>query len=427
MIFLRGLYTLLLALVLPFIFIKLWLRGRKLSAYRDRWAERLAKPNFQPMKDSLWIHAVSVGEAIAAVPIVHRFLASHPDTPIVITTMTPTGSARVRDIFKDQLNQTVFNAYVPYDLPWLMKKFIRHIQPNLFIAMETEIWPNLYQQLGKAKVPLVIANGRLSPHSFKWYKRFSGTMAQVLKPVSHVAAQSMMDAERFAGIGMSTQKVTNTGNIKFDFEISQSLIEEGKRVKALLAGPVLIAASTHEGEEKILLKIYLKLLKDHPALKLILVPRHPDRFEHVAKLCELTHCVVDRRSLKMPSPETQIYLGDSMGEMMIFYAASDVAFVGGSLVGVGGHNLLEPAALSLPIVTGKHLFNFMKIAQLLETAKAVDIAQNEQELWQSLNQLINSRELRESMGQKAKAVVASNRGALDKLFHVMTTHWKKVA
>lgn len=421
---LRAFYSLFLYALLPLIFFRLWWRGRKLKPYRDRWAERVGIAPFAPLKHSLWVHAVSVGESISAVPLIRRFQASFPGTPIVITTMTPTGSQRVRDAFKEELGVSIYNVYVPYDLGAFVKRLINHIKPKMFVAMETEIWPNLLNELDKAKVPVLIANGRLSPHSFKWYKRLGRVMKQILSPVSHVAAQSAMDAERFKGIGMNQQKVTNIGNIKFDFELPANCVQQGKQIHELLSGTVLIAASTHEGEEKVILEVY-KALKAKHNVSLILVPRHPDRFEEVAKLCELTSFKVKRRSQGLPDSSTEIYLGDTMGEMMMFYASSDIAFVGGSLVPIGGHNLLEPAALSLPVVTGHHLFNFTKISSLMKDAQAVKVVNNKTELEHTLDALLASAKECSQMGIKAKSVVDQNRGALDKLFEIMAQLWQK--
>ena len=419
---LRTLYSLLLLCIIPLILVRLWMRGRRLPAYRKRWAERFGQPNFPKQNKVLWLHAVSVGEVVSTVPLVKRFLAGFPQAKVVITTMTPTGSDRVQHLFAKELQTSVFHCYVPYDHPLFIKRLLKHIKPKMFVAMETELWPNLLHTLKAQGVPILIANGRLSPRSFRSYKRLGRVMRSMLSSVNYVAAQSLADAERFIGIGMQQDKVIPIGNIKFDFEVNPSSIEMGSQIKQCLNKPVWVAASTHAGEEELILEVY-KRLQDTFDLALILVPRHPDRFAQVYDLCARTGYCVSRRSEGMPSQETHIYLGDTMGEMMSFYAASDLAFVGGSLVPVGGHNLLEPAALNLPIITGTHLFNFVKIADLLKEANAVAIVDDAQALEQEVRNCLLSIEQSKEMGARAKSVIDLNRGALERLFVIMQNVW----
>ena len=422
--FLRIFYTLCILLLLPYIFVRLWWKGRKLTPYRQDWAERLGIVPIPKLEGSLWLHAVSVGEAIAAVPLIRKFRLEQPNTPIVITTMTPTGRERVRSAFKEELNQSIFNVYVPYDVPFFIKRLLNHIKPTLFVAMETEIWPNLFNQMQKHQIPIMIANGRLSPKSAKWYQRFGRFMRDLLKAVHVIAAQSPKDAESFVKIGLDEAKVLTTGNIKFDFELNPLHLKEGALLKKQLnAEMVWIAASTHRTEEAIVLEVFSDLKKIFPSLVLLLVPRHPDRFNEVAELCHKSGFKTHRRSEGPLQDSVDIYLGDTMGEMFVFYAASDIAFVGGSFAPIGGHNLLEPAALHLPVLTGPHLFNFAKITELLVNADGVMIVQDKQELTEKLKMLLHSDNRRHLMGERAHGVVLENRGALDKMLQIILRLW----
>lgn len=423
----QGIYSLLFTLLLPWVFFRLWLRSLKFPAYRQRWAERLGRVSLPPLEKVLWIHAVSVGEAISAIPLVHRIRAQYPKSSILVTTTTPTGSERVQIAFKDLLGKQIYHCYLPYDLPWALNAFFRRIQPKLLILMETELWPNLLAACGARQVPVLIANGRLSPRSSRGYGRISGLMKWMIRPIQGVAAQSQLDVARFEDLGIACEKIWEIGNIKFDLQLPSYLQEAGVELREELGKDrlVLIAASTHEGEEDIILEAYQALKKLFPALLLLLVPRHPDRFNKVAYLCEEKKCRVMRRSQKgVMSEEIDVFLGDTMGELLLFYAASDLAFVGGSFVPVGGHNLLEPAALGIPIVTGPQLFNFVAISEMLQEAKGVAIVQDPVELIQQLKVLLSDLSLRCRQGACAKRVVEQNRGALDRLVKLIDQFWE---
>lgn len=423
----RGIYSLLFTLLLPWVFFRLWLRSLKFPAYRRRWAERLGVVPLPPLEKVLWIHAVSVGEAISAIPLVHRLRAEYPASPILVTTMTPTGSERVQVAFKDLLGKQIYHCYLPYDLPWIWRTFFRRIQPKLLVLMETELWPNLLAACGERQVSVLIANGRLSPHSSRGYGRIRRLMQWMVQPIQGVAAQSELDVKRFCELGIAPEKVWETGNIKFDLQLPSYLQEAGAECREELGKDrlVWIAASTHEGEESILLEAYRTLKEAFPSLLLLLVPRHPDRFNRVAHLCEDKKLRVMRRSQKASmSEDIDVFLGDTMGELLLFYAASDVAFVGGSFVPVGGHNLLEPAALGLPIVTGPQLFNFVAISKMLQAAKGVTIVQNAAELIQQFTILFSDFSLRQKQGACAKEVVEKNRGALEKIVKIIEKFWQ---
>lgn len=416
-VMLRTLYSILFILLLPIIFLRLITKSVKSPAYRHRWQERLGCSNHQ-LPNSIWVHAVSVGEAISAVPFVKALQKAYPHLPIVITTMTPTGSERVKAAFEKELNQTIFHVYVPYDVPFAIQNFLKRMTPKILILMETEIWPNMITECHKQKISIVIANARLSPKSLKHYQMGHVVVRPLMDKVTFIGAQSQMDADRFVEIGAKFDKVKNIGNIKFDISWPDEVIEKGKLLRTQLgeARQVLIAASTHEGEEEIILSVYQKLKSQFPDLILLLVPRHPPRFERVASLCEAKGLVIVKRTDgKLCLSETDVFLGDTMGEMGIFYAASDIAFVGGSFTPIGGHNLLEPAALGLPILTGPHLHNFVYISEVLLAANGAVLVENEGVLFKTLNSLLMDPKLCQELGQNALAVVAQNKGALKRL------------
>jgi 3-deoxy-D-manno-octulosonic-acid transferase len=424
--FFQWIYTVIFTCLLPVVFFRLWVRSLRLPAYRHRWAERLGFVPLPPLEDVMWLHAVSVGEAIAAIPLVHRFRQQFPQSPILITTTTPTGSERVQAAFKDMLGKHIYHCYLPYDLPFTLNNFFRRIKPKLLILMETEIWPNLLQACKARQLPVLIANGRLSPVSMRRYQWLGRMMKWIVSPITAVAAQSAMDVARFAKLGVTANKITDTGNIKFDLQLPTYLQDAGLELREELgAGRLIwIAASTHETEEAIALNVYQALKERFPELLLFLVPRHPDRFNKVANLCLDRGFTLARRSQKQPTTQhTDIYLGDTMGELPLFYAASDVAFVGGSFVTVGGHNLLEPAALGLPVISGPQLFNFVAISQMLVGAKGASIVNDEAELATCLSELLGSSEKRTLQGKLAQKVVEENKGALDKLLLVVEQLW----
>lgn len=413
--------------LLPYVFFRMWLRSFKLPGYRRRWLERLGQVPLPPLEDVLWIHAVSVGEAVSAIPLIHRIRAQYPTSPILMTTTTPTGSDRVQAAFKDMLGKQIYHCYLPYDLPWTLRSFFKRIKPRLLVLMETELWPNLLQACHDRKLPVMIANGRLSPTSARRYTKLGGFMQRMVRPIQGVAAQSGIDARRFQDLGISPKKIWEMGNIKFDLQLPSYLQEAGTELRQELGKErlVWIAASTHEGEEQIVLDTYKQLKSAFPSLLLLLVPRHPDRFNKVANLCIDKGFQLVRRSQKQHAiATTDVFLGDTMGELLLFYAASDVAFVGGSFAMVGGHNLLEPAALGLPVVTGPQLFNFVAISDMLVEAKGATIVQTPDELRKTLQALFEDLELRNTQGLQARKVVEQNRGALDRLVKLIDQFWK---
>lgn len=409
----RIIYSLLFYLALPFIYIRLWWKGRKIPAYRQRWAERLGFIPALGGQPCIWLHAVSVGELIAARPLILALRQHYPTRNLVITCMTATGSA----IASQYQDEKIHHVYVPYDVPGAIKRFLQRVNPCLAIVMETELWPNLHHYTAQWGASILIANARLSQKSMQGYQRIPFLVRPMLHDITRIAAQSSDDAARFITLGADPERTAIWGNIKFDIPVPTDLVKQGQELRAGWQGPrpVVIAASTHAGEEEQVLQAFDELRKKLPETLLILVPRHPNRFDEVALLCQKRgYNYVRRSEQKNCNLEHQIFLGDTLGELFLYYAAADVAFVGGSLVPVGGHNLLEPAAIGLPIVTGPQLFNFTEISQLLRQAEAVVSVDNDRELARIWLQLLTDSDRSQEMGKRAVAVVEKNRGALDK-------------
>ncbi|WP_229680743.1 lipid IV(A) 3-deoxy-D-manno-octulosonic acid transferase [Marinobacterium zhoushanense] len=411
----RLLYTLVFTLALPLVLARLWWRGRKAPAYRQRVAERLGftpAPGFSARP--VWIHAVSVGETLAIAPLVQRLLETYPQRPILITTMTPTGAERVEALFGER----VIHRYCPWDLPWFWSRFLQRTNPLLCVIVETELWPNMLHVCARRHIPVLLANARMSARSARGYSRFAALTRPMLEQLTLVAAQSHADAERLHQLGLPSDRLNITGSIKFDIEPDPADISAGAALRVQLGQtrPVLIAASTHEGEDELLLRVWKTLCLDWPSLALILVPRHPERFASVAALARrYSKAVCCRSAADMPSSDTEIYIGDTLGELMQFYATADIAFVGGSFSGTGGHNPLEPAALGKPVLMGPDTFNFAQITQALSDAGGLIQVADEAGLQRALRELIGNAERCGAMAQAARHFVADNRGALDRL------------
>ncbi|WP_432471638.1 lipid IV(A) 3-deoxy-D-manno-octulosonic acid transferase [Amphritea sp. HPY] len=413
----RLLYTLLLYCLTPLILLKLWFRGRKSPEYRQRWGERFGLiPDFTSSHavSPLWIHSVSLGETVAITPLVEQLLAQYPEQPIIMTTMTPTGSERVRAQFGDR----VMHVYCPYDLPDVLARFHNRVKPRCCIIVETELWPNLIRSCASRDVPVLVANARLSARSAKGYQRFAWLTRPMLRDISCIAAQNPVDGQRFLDLGLSTAQLAVTGSIKFDITPPQGDEEEIKQLRSAwgIDRPVFIAASTHDDEEQQLIGLYKALQNRSPELLLILVPRHPERFVEVYNQCLRAGLKTSRRSLREPpATDINVYLGDTMGDMMKLYAAADIAFVGGSLIERGGHNPLEPAVLGKPVLMGPHLFNFQQIADQLEKQQALTVVSDIEQLQLVVRQLLDNPEQVKMMGAAGQAYMDANRGALVRL------------
>jgi 3-deoxy-D-manno-octulosonic-acid transferase len=414
----RAIYSLVLMLLSPLVLLRLWWRGFKAPEYRRRWGERFG---FVSAVDDrpLWIHAVSVGETVAAAPLIKALLQQHGDISLLVTTTTPTGSAQLRRLFGDR----VLHVYMPYDLPGAVKRFLGRVRPRQLLAMETEIWPNLFHHCARRHIPVIVANARLSQRSADGYRRVAGLTRATLNNTTMIAAQSESDAVRFIGLGAQPERVQVTGSIKFDIKLPASVSEQGEVLRRGVLGlnrPVWIAASTHTGEDEQVLAAFAEVRRSvHDAL-LLLVPRHPERFDEVSRLCQRRGFEVVRRSEQRPCNETTgVFVGDTMGELTMFYAASDLCFMGGSLVAVGGHNLLEPAALGRAVLFGPQMFNFAEISAMFLEAGAARRIDDSAALARTVIELLQDANLRDDIGRKGKQLVEENRGALEKLLAIV--------
>jgi 3-deoxy-D-manno-octulosonic-acid transferase len=403
--------------------VRLWWRGRKLPGYRERWTERFGYLRPLTARPQLWVHAVSVGEVQAAVPIVRAVGQRYPGLSVVLTTMTPTGAERARQA----LGERVHHHYAPYDLPGAVRRFLQTVQPRMLLLMETELWPNLIHACYEQGIPVVVANARLSERSAARYRRSRRFVFQLLREITLIAAQGEKDAQRFMALGADPLRVQVTGNVKFDLPISPTLWEQAQALRRLWDHnrPVWIAASTHEGEEELVLDAHAEVRQAVPNSLLVLVPRHPERFAKVAALCRRRGYPPALRSSHQPCPpETAVFLGDTMGELMMFYAASDVAFVGGSLVAVGGHNLIEPAACGRPVLFGPYMFNFEELSRMVLEAGGGRRVQSARELAETVSAWLQDASLRFTMGEKASRVADDNRGAVERLMETIAGYFR---
>ncbi len=407
----RRLYTLLLAALTPLVLARLFVRSLRAPAYRRRIAERFGRFERRPPPGGIWVHAVSLGETRAALPLIRALRARHPGRALIVTTTTPTGSRQVLEALGDE----VFHVYAPYDLPWAVAAFLRRARPALALVMETELWPNLFAACAADGIPLVVANARLSERSARGYGRLRGLTRATLAHAALVAAQAEADAARFRALG--APRVEVLGNLKFDLAVPAGLAARGAELRAALGWterPVLIAASTHAGEDERVLDAFARLRVRLPEVGLILVPRHPERFDAVAALLASRGLAAARRS-RGAATAAEVYLGDTLGELLLLFAAADVAFVGGSLVPTGGHNVLEPAALGLPVLFGPHMFNFAEAERLLCAAGAARRVADAAELSEAAAAWLEHPTARRAAGERGRAVVEAERGALERL------------
>lgn len=420
----RWLYTIVFYCCLPFIVCRLLWRSIASPAYRQRWSERFAFYSSQKkLTSSIWLHTVSVGETVSAYPFARQLLTMYPQHTLVLTTTTPTGSAQVCRLFNDELKtQRVVHYYMPYDLPDCLQRFITCFQPQCAIFMETEVWPNTLTACHKKNIPTILLNARLSEKSFNKYQKINAFAKKTFSLFTHIIAQTKEDAERFKVLSSSTISVS--GNLKSELTISSLLREKAKILHNKWSDDgkkmVLIAASTHEGEDEIILSAYQTLLLIHPLLLLVIVPRHPERFEKVTRLCEAGNWHVARHSQKNSVNEnTQIIIGDSVGELMMFYGAADIAIIGGSFIAHGGHNMLEAAAWALPIVSGSSVYNFLNIAENMQAENALILVNGQKDLEKALEKMLADTDVRALLGNNAKRYLDQSGGALNKSIGVI--------
>lgn len=418
-VLLRGLYSGLLYLLLPVTVYHLMWRGLRVREYFQRWGERYALYPQAPRQPHVWLHAVSVGEVNAAAPVVNALRAQRPDLRWVITTITPTGSERVRALWGDAVD----HVYLPYDVPGCVARFLRQFQPQIALILETELWPNLLFGCQQRQIPVYILNARLSARSLRGYRLLSPLIRRALRTVTFVAAQSEDDARRFVQLGAAPEQVAALGNLKFDIKAParQDMIQAfAEHVPP--GRPVWIAASTHEGEEAAVLEIHRQLRQKHPGLLLLWVPRHPERFEKVVALGrEQGWQVATRTAQRWPLADTEVFVVDTLGELMGFFACASVAFVGGSLQPIGGHNLLEPAAMATATVTGPHLHNFSEISRRMREAGALLIGEDRQQVEQLLDALLRDQARCQAMVQAGLDLVANGRGAVDRILALIAS------
>ncbi len=434
------LYRIALYLVLPAVIVRLLYRACRNHQYLNKIPQRfgfnlhlpevnLPDPENNPTGDRLdgiWIHAVSVGEVNATVPLVRNLLERFAGSKITITTMTPTGSERVLKAFGD----SVQHCYLPYDYPGAVKRFLNAVRPQLAMIMETEIWPNLIAECHRRQIPMIYTNVRLSSRSHQAYLRFRKLFSPTLKKVSQFAVQSKADAERLIDIGAAADTVEVTGNIKFEMELPASIGEAAQSVRRNLGKErsIWVAGSTHEGEESQVIEAYLHAKKEINDLLLVLVPRHPERFSSVFKLATNYQCKTALRSESGSqstagiSPDTDIYIADTMGDLPLLIVAADVVFIGGSLVPTGGHNLLEACAAGVAVIFGPHTFNFQEISELVLSKGAGVQVMDSDELCDVVVKLLNDPTMRDQYGLAGRELIEENKGALAKISSMIDKH-----
>jgi len=440
----RFLYTLLYYCLTPLLFLRLLIKHQKSRQYKEqrqdlRLAERLAFFDNKAFTNKgqanpIWFHTVSVGEFIATLPLIKQVMLEYPQFHLLISCTTTTGSSQIIKTFSTEIKQgKIFHVYLPYDLPGSMRRFLKKTQPHLAIIMETEIWPNLLHATQQMNIPIWLLNTRMSARSAKGYKRFKGLIKTTLQEFTGIAAQDKLDAERLIQLGAKAESLTITGSIKFDIQLDLKELEAGHELRQQLNWQdkkVLIAASTHQGEDEILLNVFQNLRKHYPQLVMLIVPRHPERFQSVYQLLTTSDYTIAKRSEINIKQKTKppfikggsaidILLGDSMGEMMRYFACADMVFMGGTMVPTGGHNILEPAAMGLPIVYGPHMFNFNAINELFIHYQAALQVADEAGLEKALHLLLSDEKRADEMAAKAKQLIAKNAGAKDKMLALL--------
>ncbi|PIV32463.1 MAG: 3-deoxy-D-manno-octulosonic acid transferase, partial [Lysobacterales bacterium CG02_land_8_20_14_3_00_62_12] len=414
----RFLYNLTMRLLTPVILYRLAWRGLRNREYFGRWRERFGYFPDPGLGSSIWVHAVSVGEVNAAAPVIEALRLKFPDQAFVVTTVTPTGSAQVHKLF----GKRVFHVYLPYDLPGSVGRFFDRVRPRLALVMETEIWPNLFFTCRRRGIPMVMANARLSARSLKGYGPVRPLIRAAIRSANFIAASSQQDAERLLKLGARPLSVRVVGNVKYDLRIPDGLAEIGKVMREYWgpARPVWVAASTHDGEESAVLRAHARVLRRFPDALLVIAPRHPERFRPSAQLCRgLGFRTLTRTEDGVARADTQCFVADTLGELLSFYAASDVAFVAGSFEPVGGHNVLEPAAVAVPILVGPNTFNFAEITEsLIHQGAAIRVA-NAVELGDAVARLFADPAARQRMGTAALTAMQSERGAVARIIAII--------
>jgi len=414
----RAVYITLHLLALPWLLGRLWWRGQAEPLYRQDLAARFGRWDDAPEAAGVWVHAVSVGETVAAVPLLRGLEALAPSAPRILTVTTSAGRERARDLLGD----SVYLTWLPFDLPFSLRAFLRRARPRLLVLIETELWPLLIHECGRFGVRVVLVNARLSERSAAGYRRLGGLTRNMLDGIDLIACQDSVSAERFRALGARAERVICPGNMKFDALLPGDLSVRMDRARERLGaddGPLLIAASTHAGEEELLLTAFMPMLRRHPDWRLLIVPRHAHRFGAVWRLLERSPLAAARLSGGEVAAGSRLLLGDVMGELIALYGLADVAFLGGSLVPHGGHNPIEPAWHGLPLFSGPHLDNFADVAERFAAAGALEVVADAQELARAMESVLDDEELWQRRGDAARNVVETNRGALGAILTAM--------
>ncbi|KIP78726.1 3-deoxy-D-manno-octulosonic acid transferase [Vibrio harveyi] len=417
----RIFYTLLLALASPFLLFGLYKSKPNKPKFGQRWKEHFGiTPKLETTEHPIWIHAVSVGESIAAIPLIKELKKQNPNQPILVTTTTSTGAEQIA-----KLGDLVEHRYMPIDFGFAVKGFLKAIRPKQMLIIETELWPNTLRTVHDSEIPITVVNARLSEKSCKNYAKVQPLFNLLVPCLDKVLCQTESDAERFERLGVDKHRLFVTGSIKFDIQISEEIKEKGKALRTELGikRPIWIAASTHKGEDEQVLEAHKKILESHPNALLILVPRHPERFEDVFELCQGQGFETARRtSQEEVTTSTQVYLGDTMGEMLTLIGSADICFMGGSLIGdkVGGHNVLEPAALGVPVITGPSYYNFQEIVDKMVSSSAIAVTSEATSLAIEIKDLIQNEGTYHQAKINLLSVVNSNQGSLQKTLDKVT-------
>ncbi len=411
------LYSFLLWLWQPLYWLRLYWRGRSNPGYRQHWRERIGQMPVPVPPGSLWIHAVSVGETQAIAPFIHYIKTEHPELPLYLTQTTPTGRAQAERLF----GNSIPHSYLPYDLPRYLRRFLRALRPRALILVETELWPNLLHEAARQNIPVYLVNARLSARSQAGYQRLRHFTRQTVAQLHAVAAQTPADAARLHSLGIPEAKIRVTGSLKYDQPTPDPQAAYILR-QTWPTGPIWIAASTHAGEDEILLTAHTQLRQNHPTARLILVPRHPERFDAVATSIRNSGHRCARRSQREPlQADTSVYLADTMGELPVLLGTADVAFIGGSLVPVGGHNMLEAIAQSVPVCFGPHTFHFADMAQQLIRQGAAQQVTDAAHLAEVLSHWLSDPVARQAAGQAGQDYMQRNQGAVARLYQQLST------
>jgi 3-deoxy-D-manno-octulosonic-acid transferase len=414
----RNLYSFLFYSAIPLVISRLWWRSLKNPAYRQRIFERFAFYQQSYQQNVIWFHAVSVGESEALFPLIRLIQTRQPQIQILITTTTPTGSARVKAVLGDSIQ----HVYLPYDLPDVVARFLKTFTPKIAVIVETEIWANLFHACEKNQIPLYLINARLSEKSVRGYQKIPSLILPALNAMTKIATQTENDKTRFIQIGAKPETVGNLGNIKFDVTIDDEIFKQAQNLKTQFFTKrfIFLATSTHDGEEILLLDAYKNLKKQIPELLLAIAPRHPERFTTVENLAKNANLkIVTRTSNQLCQNETDVFLIDTLGELKLFYAIADIAFVGGSFVPVGGHNVLEPAAVGVPVLFGLEMKNFALIAEKMLVAQAAIQCKNVVELETNIIELYKSPDLQKNLISNAKNFVDQNQGATERIYKLL--------